>query len=93
MADIIKDNNTLVLRLDKKGTIFTASCSSDGKNFKAIGTADIMLKDIKAGMIACDGVAPARMGNFPGMQQQTSQPETPFEVAYDYFHITNKGLK
>jgi hypothetical protein len=44
-------------------------------------------------MIACDGVAPARMGNFPGMQQQTSQPETPFEVAYDYFHITNKGLK
>ncbi len=93
MADIIKDNNTLVLRLDKKGTIYTASCSSDGKNFKAIGTADIMLKDIKAGMITCDGVAPARMGNFPGMQQQTSQPETPFEVAYDYFHITNKGLK
>jgi regulation of enolase protein 1 (concanavalin A-like superfamily) len=93
MADIIKDNNTLVLKLDKKGTIFTASCSSDGKNFKAISTADIMLKDIKAGMIACDGVVPARMGNFPGMQQQTSQPETPFEVAYDYFHITNKGLK
>jgi len=46
-------------------------------------------------MIACDGVAPVRMGggNFPGMQQQPSQPETPFEVAYDYFHIINKGLK
>jgi beta-glucosidase len=91
MADIIKDNNTLVLKLDKKGTIFTASCSSDGKNFKAVGTADILLKDVKAGMIACDGVAPARMGNFPGMQQQTSQPETPFEVSYDYFHIKNTG--
>jgi beta-glucosidase len=52
-----------------------------------------MLKDVKTGMIACNGVAPARRGNFPGMQQQTNQPETPFEVAYDYFHIVNKGLK
>jgi hypothetical protein len=93
MVDIIKDDNTLILKLDRKGTLFTASCSSDGRNFKIIGTADIMLKDIKAGMIACDGVAPARMGGFPGMQQQTTQPETPFEVAYDYFHIINKGLK
>ncbi|MBG0857909.1 MAG: glycoside hydrolase family 3 C-terminal domain-containing protein [Bacteroidales bacterium] len=93
MADIIKDDNTLILKLDKKGTLYVASCSADGKIFKAIGAADIMLKDVKAGMITCDGVVPARMGNFPGMQQQTSQPETPFEVAYDYFHIINKGLK
>lgn len=55
--------------------------------------ADVMLKNVKAGMIGCNGVAATRMGNFPGMQQQTSQPETPFEVAYDYFHIVNKGLK
>jgi beta-glucosidase len=93
MADIIKDDNTLILKLDKKGTLYTASCSADGKNFSTIGTADIMLKDVKAGMIACDGVLPARMRNFPGMQQQTGQPEAPFEVAYDYFHIVNIGLK
>jgi hypothetical protein len=94
LQDIIQENNTLILKLDKKGTLYTASCSSDGRNFKAIGTADIMLKDVKAGMITCDGVAPARMGNFPGMQQQQpSQTETPFEVAYDYFHIVSKGLK
>jgi len=93
MADIIKDDNTLILKLDKKGTLYTASCSVDGKSFSTIGTTDIMLKDVKAGMIACDGVLPARMGNFPGMQQQTGQPETPFEVAYDYFHIVNIGLK
>ncbi len=95
MQDIIRDDNTLVLRLDKKGTGYTASCSSDGKNFKAVGMADMMLKDVKAGVIACDGVIPARPGggNFPGMQQQTTQQETPFEVAYDYFHIVSKGLK
>jgi len=91
MADIIKDNNTLVIKLEKKSNIFTASCSSDGKNFKSVGAADILLKDVKAGIIVCDGVAPARMGNFAGMQQQTSQPETPFEVAYDYFNISNTG--
>jgi beta-glucosidase-like glycosyl hydrolase len=93
LADIKNDDNTLVLKLEKKGSLYTASCSSDGKNFKTIGTADIMFKDVKAGMIVCDGVAPARMGNFPGMEQQTNQPQTPFEVAFDYFRITNSGLK
>jgi beta-glucosidase len=93
LQDIIKDDNTLVLKLEKKGSLYTASCSSDGKNFKTIGSEDIILNNVKAGLIVCDGVAPARMGNFPGMQQQTNQPETPFEVAFDYFHIVNKGLK
>ena len=93
MADIIKDDNALIMKLEKKGSIYTASCSSDGKNFKAIGTADIMLKDVKAGIIVCNGVPPAGRGNNPGMQQQPTQPDTPFEVAYDYFHIVNTGLK
>ena len=92
MADIIKDDCTLVLKLEKKGSLYSASCSSDGKNFKTIGTADIILKDIKAGMLVCDGIAQAR-GGFPGMEQPTNQPQTPFEVAFDYFHIVNKGLK
>jgi beta-glucosidase len=96
MADIIKENNTLILKLDKKGSVYTASCSSDGKNFKAVGSAEIMLKDIKAGIMVCDGVPDPRFARFrdmPGMPQQQGEPETPFEVSYDYFHITNKGLK
>jgi beta-glucosidase len=85
--------NTLVLKLEKKGSIYTASCSSDGTTFKPVGTADVVLKDIKAGMIVCNGVAPVRMGNFQRNPQQTTQPETPFDVAFDYFRITNSGLK
>jgi hypothetical protein len=92
MADIIKDDNTLVLKLEKKGSLYSVSCSSDGKYFTTIGTADIILNDVKAGIIVCDGIAPAR-GGFPGMEQPTNQPQTPFEVAFDYFHIVNKGLK
>jgi hypothetical protein len=56
-----------------------------------------LLKDIKAGITTCDGVPPvSRRGGNQGMgmqQQQSTQLETPFEVAYDYFHIVNKGLK
>lgn len=94
LAEIIKGNNTLIMKFEKKGNLYGASCSSDGKNFKTIGTAEIMLKDVKAGMITCNGVqAAGGLGNTPGMpgMQQPGQPDTPFEVSYDYFHITNTG--
>jgi len=96
MADIIQDNNTLFLKFEKKGSLYTASCSSDGRNYNTIGSVEIMLKDIKAGIIVCDGVPDARFARFmnmPGMPQQQRETETPFEVTYDYFHIKNKGLK
>ena len=94
MADIIKDNNTLVLKLEKKGSLFTASCSADGKTFKAVGTTDLAMKDIKAGMINCLGQAQTRRGGNQGFgAPQQAQPETPFEAAFDYFHITSKGAK
>ncbi len=101
MADIIKDNNTLVFKFEKKGNNYSASVSPDGKNYRNIGTAEIMLKDVKAGIITCNGVQAAGRGNFPGMgpggmpggQQQQAQPEAPFEVSYDYFRIASKGLK
>lgn len=97
MADIIKDNNTLILKLEKKGDQYIASCSADGKKFEQVGSTNVVLKDIQAGIIVCDGVAPVRMGGpgggFGRNTPQASQPTTPFEVAFDYFHITNKGLK
>jgi len=58
--------------------------------------ASIMLKDIKAGVLVCDGVPDARFTRFmnmPGRPQQQTEPQIPFEVSYDYFHITNTGLK
>jgi beta-glucosidase len=94
LADIIKDDKTLVLKLERKGNIYTASVSADGKKYKTVGAADIILTDVKTGMIVCDGVPQAgRGGNFPGMQEPANQPEIPFEAAFDYFHIVSKGLK
>jgi len=92
MDGIIKENNTLILKLEKRGAQYIASCSSDGEKFEMVGTADIALKDIKAGMIACKGALPERMSNFRRFMQQ-NEPDSPFEVAFDYFHIVNSGLE
>ena len=95
MAGFIGDDNTLFLKLDKKGNTYAASVSPDGKSFKMVGNASIMLKDISAGMMVCEGAMDnrfARFGNMPGMQQP-KQPDSPFEVSYDYFRIRNRGLK
>ncbi|MTK54474.1 glycoside hydrolase family 3 C-terminal domain-containing protein [Paludibacter sp.] len=92
MDGIIQNDNTLILKLVKKGAVYTASCSADGVNFKPVGSADMVLKDIQSGVMVCDGVTSGRMGGFPRMQQ-APQPTTPFEVAFDYFRIINNGLK
>jgi hypothetical protein len=74
----------------KKGNLYIASYSFDGKKFDTIGNTDILLKDIKAGLLVCNGVAPSRPGNNPVVQTDKLQP---LEVAFDYFRITNSGLK
>jgi beta-glucosidase-like glycosyl hydrolase len=91
MAGIIKDDNTLFLKLEKKGSIYTAYCSPDGKKYREIGTADIIMKNVLAGMIVCDGSdqdIPSFMRN-----QVSEQKQGDFKVSYDYFRITNSGLK
>jgi len=93
MENIIKDDNTLVLKLEKKGSKYTAFASSDGKEFEKVGEAEVLMKDIQAGILVNDGALPARFAGFRRFMQQGSQPETPFEVAFDYFQIKNSGLK
>ncbi len=96
MSNMIKDDNTLYLRLEKKGDTYTASCSVDGRRFTPIGSANILLKDIRAGILVCDGAPDARFSRFmnmPGRNQQQAQPQTPFEVSVDYFHIKNSGAR
>jgi regulation of enolase protein 1 (concanavalin A-like superfamily) len=94
IADIIKDNNTLYFKLERKGDVYTAYYSLDGKKYELVGTANLTLKDTKAGVLVCEGVADPRMARF--MQNQPQQPnatQKPFEVSVDYFHIKNSGLK
>ena len=79
-------NNTLWLRLVKKGSVYTAYYSTDGKKYVEAGKVDTLLKDIKAGLIACNGVLPARFAAL-GRGMQAPADNTPFEVSFDFFKI------
>ena len=93
------DNLSVILKLEKKGGTVTASYSADGKKFTVVASAEVVLRDIKAGVIVCNGsdVGRAGMGGrmqgMPGAPQAQQAAPVDFEVAYDYFRITNSGLK
>ena len=87
------DQNMLILKLEKKGSIYTAYYSSDGVNYETLGTANVLLKDIRAGLIVCDGVLTQNMVSTFWFDPDTTKPETPFDVSFDYFHIKNSCLK
>jgi beta-glucosidase len=89
----VTDKSPLILKLAKKGSIYTAYYSLDGEKFETLGTADILLKDIKAGLIVCDGTIIQNMKSTFWFNPDTTKPDTPFEVSFDYFHIINSGLE
>ncbi len=89
----VTGNNSLLLKLEKKGSIYTAYYSSDGTKYEKLETADMLLKDIKAGLIVCDGIITQYMKSTFWFNSDTTKPATPFDVAFDYFHIENSGLK
>jgi len=82
-----------VLKLEKKGNIYNAYYSSGGEAFKLLGTGKALLEDIRAGLIACDGIITQSMTSTYYFDSDTTKPETPFIVSFDYFRITNSGLK
>jgi hypothetical protein len=93
-SDVITDNNySLILKLERKGGTITGSYSRDGKTFNNVGIVELILRDAKAGLIVCNGSDVGRTAmRIPGMQ--TTEPDQgDFTVAYDYFRITNSGLK
>jgi len=91
MDGIIASDNVLILRLEKKGDLYTASCSADGKVFKPVGFANIVLKDVQAGILVCNGITPTSKAATQPVTAAASL-EKPFEVAFDYFRLTNSGL-
>ena len=89
----VVDDNSLILKLEKKGSKYTAYYSADGEAFKLLGTGEALLKDIRAGLIACDGIITQSMTSTYYFDSDTTKPDTPFDVSFDYFHITNSGMK
>ena len=93
---ILEVGGDLWLRLVKQGDVFTAWYSVDGKKFEKMGTAKAVLENVRAGVIACEGVAPV-MRRMPAPNGEMPQPglpaPEPFVVAFDEFKIASGGLK
>jgi beta-glucosidase-like glycosyl hydrolase len=89
LKEAITGNNTLLLKLEKKGDAYTGYYSINGEAFVKLGVASGMLKDIKAGLMACDGVIIQSMKNTYWFDPDTTKPDTPFDVSFDYFRIVN----
>ena len=87
----IKDN-TVYLKLEKDGSTYTAFYSVNGKNWIMAGQAEVMLKDIKAGVMACNGVQNMRMGMRPGGVAPAAAPQqtAPLKAWFDWFRIKNR---
>ena len=84
------ENNVVWLRLQKKGTTYTAFYSADGKNYTEAGQVEAELKDIQAGLIACDGVMPS-FGGFRMPAQAPAQTK-PMKASFEMFKIVSSGL-
>lgn len=61
LPEPITGEKELLLKLEKRGSLYTGYYSLDGKNFEKLGTADMLLKDIKAGLIVCDEIGRAHV--------------------------------
>ncbi len=87
----IKDN-TVYLKLEKDGSTYTAFYSVNGKNWIMAGQAEVILKDIKAGVMACNGVQNMRMGMRPGGAAPAAAPQqtAPLKAWFDWFRIKNR---
>ncbi|MBR0534576.1 MAG: glycoside hydrolase family 3 C-terminal domain-containing protein [Bacteroidales bacterium] len=94
MDGIIGTDNVVWLRLVKKGDSYTAFYSVDGKKFTEAGSAQIVLKDVQAGLICCEGVMAAMggRGGFGGAAMQMPAA-APLKAAFDDFKIIGIGLK
>jgi beta-glucosidase-like glycosyl hydrolase len=87
LRNAIIGDNYLYLKLEKKGSIYTAFYSLDGNNYTQLGVADVLLKDIRAGLIVCDGIVTQYMKSTFWFNSDTTKPDTPFDVSFDYIRI------
>ena len=93
LTEMITGDQQLYLRLTKEGAHYTAFYSLDGETYQQLGSTDATLRNIKGGLIACDGIITQSMTSTFWFDSDTSKPETPFDVSFDYFHIKNSGIE
>ena len=66
----------------------------DGKKYEKMGTAQAVLKDVQAGVIACEGEMPMMMrGGGPRMGGMPMPQAAPLKVSFSDFKLVSRGRK
>jgi beta-glucosidase len=89
---VVPDDLSIVFRLEKKGSIYRAWYSTVEGNFDLLGSTEVVLSDIKAGLIVCNGgedYGGDRVAQMMG--RGSAMEDMPFKVMFDYFNIMNAG--
>ena len=88
--ELVPADLTITFRLEKKGSRYTAWYSTGGKDFVLLGSTDVVLSNIRAGLIACNGGV-SHGGDLAALMagNNTADANKPFKVRFDYFQIGN----
>jgi regulation of enolase protein 1 (concanavalin A-like superfamily) len=88
--EALGDDNTFVLRLKKEGSRYTAFYSADGQHFVKLGTTDLVLTEIRAGLMAVKGEKLPSILSFFNSNNASANPD--FSASFDYFRIKPEGM-
>lgn len=87
------EGNQVALKLVKKGSVYTAYYNIDGKGYRLLGSTDVTLRDVKAGLLACNGSDAGMAGNMLALMMGAGGNQgQKTEVKFDYFRILSTGL-
>ncbi len=91
-AGIIPADRTLTFKLEKTGSRYKAYYSTGGKDFEFLGSTDVVLRDVSAGLITCGGGAAPEGDLVAGMMGiRSGSEEKPLRIKIDNFRIVNAG--
>lgn len=93
LQQAITAESPLRLKLTKKGSLYTAFYAVADGEYVRLGSADVLLKDIQAGVLACDGIVAQFMKSTFWFNSDTTKLDTPFDLSFDYLRITNSGIQ
>ncbi|NSW95115.1 MAG: glycoside hydrolase, partial [Bacteroidales bacterium] len=87
------ENIPVSLKLVKKGSIYTAYYNIDGKGYQLLGSTDVVLRDVRAGLLACIASDSGSAGSLVSMIMGAGGVQDQKNIVkFDYFRINSSGL-
>lgn len=84
---VLGEDNGFRLRLKKEGSRYTAHYSSEGGQYTELGSTEVVLEEVQAGVLAIKGNSAS---NTPLFLQQRQTGDPALSVSFSYFRIESR---